>query len=642
MRRGARVWGIAPRLAREAGTRHASGGRIQRHYVIFDEMRQALSNMTKQGREEVSKSIGATLRPLEKNLRDNAAAHRNLLLAQARHFREHLKQTLSELVLDQRLVLESRFISALAFAYVDPAARHLGSWVLPALGSEVYRCTDPAYRNSHPGERILRLPECYQEEASPPSAFGKWWAYVTDELVLIGRAIFLSCLFTPLAVTAPLALHFYPSLRPRWVALLRWTLEMAGPAFIKWGQWASSRPDLLPRDICTSLAGLHCDAPSHKFAHTRRVVEKAFGRRLEHLFAEFDEAPVASGSIAQIHSATLNEAGAALTGLPEGTKVAVKVLHPGVTTLMERDFHLMERVAAMASRSTYLEWMRLEDSIKQFGAPMREQLDLALEAESLRRFNEHFRRWRSVSFPVPLYPLVATAALVESFCEGSSIVPLLEATDPGPFNKELAQVGLNSYLQMLLRDNWVHADLHPGNLLVTVPEIKVSRPLATLRRLASWNPPVRMVFLDVGMTVELEEQTQRDLVDFFRYCAALDGEHAARSILRLSNGPQTCANPEKFVTQVKELYDGLDEEWLLTHASDVFMDVMDIIRTNRVNLSPKVSSIVISTFVLEGWANKLDPNLRILETLREMLPQPWAARMPRAVDRVMRSWGLPT
>lgn len=243
-------------------------------------------------------------------------------------------------------------------------------------------------------------------------------ALVLNELVLAARALFLGLLFTPVIATAPLAL-MYDVRRDLWVQLLRWTLEQAGPAFIKWGQWAASRPDLLPGDVCTSLKHLHSGAPCHSFAYSKKSIEAAFGQPLHVLFESIEEKPVASGSIAQVHCAVLTEAGARGTRFKAGTRVAIKVRHPGVHVVMERDFALMARFAAISRRLPVLSDLRLDESVRQFGAPMREQLDLAEEARNLARFNHNFKKWRGkVSFPEPLLPLVSSTVLVETFEEG--------------------------------------------------------------------------------------------------------------------------------------------------------------------------------------------------------------------------------
>ena len=103
-------------------------------------------------------------------------------------------------------------------------------------------------------------------------------------------------------------------------AVRRRTLEFAGPAFMKWGQWAATRGDIFPPDMCSELAKLQTKAPAHSLAHTEYMVQLAFGAPVSALFAEFEVEPVASGTIGQIHRATLGERGARKTGVPAGAK----------------------------------------------------------------------------------------------------------------------------------------------------------------------------------------------------------------------------------------------------------------------------------------------------------------------------------
>jgi len=291
---------------------------------------------------------------------------------------------------------------------------------------------------------------------------------VAEEVAMVCRALYLMLLFVPAASLAPLCIQLGWR-REDWLLLLRWTLERAGPAFIKWGQWAATRPDMFPADLCRILAALQTGAPRHDFRHTRSIVEAAFRQPLEEIFSEFAQKPVASGSIAQIHRAVLSSRGAARTDQPAGTVVAVKVRHPGVSSTMQRDFALMQRAAALSARVPVLAKLNLQESVRQFGAPLREQLDLQAEARNLQRFNTNFRSWKRLSFPRPIFPLVASDVLVESFEEGKLISHYVD--DPqNSHNVALADIGLSSYLQMLLRDNFIHADLHPGNILVRVDE----------------------------------------------------------------------------------------------------------------------------------------------------------------------------
>ena len=124
-------------------------------------------------------------------------------------------------------------------------------------------------------------------------------AALREELAIALRGLYLFCLFLPAVATAPVLL-LGDAHRQRWLDLVRWTLENAGPAFIKWGQWAATRPDLFPQDACDALAALQTKAPTHAYRHTVAAVESSLGEPLHELFSEFEAQPVASGSIAQV------------------------------------------------------------------------------------------------------------------------------------------------------------------------------------------------------------------------------------------------------------------------------------------------------------------------------------------------------
>ncbi|KAL5549017.1 hypothetical protein UlMin_004248 [Ulmus minor] len=291
--------------------------------------------------------------------------------------------------------------------------------------------------------------------------------------ILFLRAIYLAIFFTPYIAMAPFAESFGTQYRKTWLHIVHHTLEKAGPAFIKWGQWAATRPDLFARDLCDELAKLHTKAPTHSFSFTRKSIERAFGRKLPEIFETFEEEPVASGSVAQVYQATL--------------KYRYPVRHPGVGEAIRRDFAIINCVEKLSRFIPALNWLRLDESIQQFVVFMMSQVDISREAAHLSHFIYNFRSWKDVSFPRPLYPLVRPSVLVETYEQG-----------------EL--------------DNFIRADMHPGNILVQVKNNKLPH----------------VIFLDVGMTAELSKRDRVNLIEFFKAVALRGGRTAAESTLRLS------------------------------------------------------------------------------------------------------------
>ncbi|XP_059440998.1 uncharacterized protein LOC132173497 isoform X2 [Corylus avellana] len=359
-----------------------------------------------------------------------------------------------------------------------------------------------------------------------------------EGFILFLRAIYLAILFSPCIAMAPFADSLGVEFRKTWLHIVHLTLEKAGPAFIKWGQWAATRPDLFPRDLCSKLAKLHSNAPAHGFAFTKNSIERAFGRNLHQIFENFDEKPVASGSVAQVHRATLKYR---YPGQPiKPVVVAVKVRHPGVGETIRRDFMIINFVAKVSRLIPALKWLRLDESIQQFGVFMMSQVDLSREAAHLSRFIYNFRRWKDVSFPKPLYPLVHPSVLVETYEQGESVLHYVEELEGHEQIKSaLARIGTHALLKMLLVDNFIHADMHPGNILVRATHSKTSH-----KQIFRSRPHV--ILLDVGMTAELSKKDRVNILDFFKAVALRDGRTAAECTLRLSK-QQNCPNPRDFI-----------------------------------------------------------------------------------------------
>ncbi|XP_072972562.1 uncharacterized protein [Typha angustifolia] len=451
---------------------------------------------------------------------------------------------------------------------------------------------------------------------------------VAELIILFLRSIYLAVLFSPIIIMAPFADSFGIQFRKTWLHLVHLTLEKAGPAFIKWGQWAATRPDLFPGDLCTELAKLHAKAPAHSFAYTKKTIEKAFSRKLSDIFENFEEEPVASGSVAQVHRASLR--------FPYPGKqakrvvVAVKVRHPGVGESIRRDFDIIHMAAKISKFVPTVKWLRLDESVQQFAVFMMSQVDLAREAAHLSRFIYNFRRWKDVSFPKPLYPLVHPAVLVETYEQGESVshyVDELEGHDR--LKSALAHIGTHALLKMLLVDNFVHADMHPGNILV-----RVAQPRRSNKGLFKSRPHV--VFLDVGMTAELSNSDRVNLLGFFKAVALRDGRAAAECTLKLSK-KQNCPNPRAFVEEVEKAFSFWGTpEGDIVHPAECMHQLLEQVRRHKVNIDGNVCTVMVTTLVLEGWQRKLDPDYNVMQTLQTLLfKSDWAKSLQYTIEGLM-------
>ncbi|KAF6163333.1 hypothetical protein GIB67_025197 [Kingdonia uniflora] len=452
---------------------------------------------------------------------------------------------------------------------------------------------------------------------------------VLEGLILILRALYLAVLFSPTIAMAPFADRFGVQFRKTWLHFVHLTLEKAGPAFIKWGQWAATRPDLFPRDLCTELSKLHTKAPSHSFAYTKRTIEKAFSRKIHDIFDDFEEVPVASGSIAQIHRATLRFRYPGQQVKP--IVVAVKVRHPGVGESIRRDFAIINLVAKISNFIPTLQWLRLDESVQQFAVFMLSQVDLAREAAHLSRFIYNFRKWKDVSFPKPLYPLVHPAVLVETYEPGECVSRYVddELEGSSKVRSALAHIGTHALLKMLLVDNFIHADMHPGNILVRVAQKKSSR-----KRLFKSKPHV--IFLDVGMTAELSKSDRVNLLEFFKSVATRDGRNAAGCLLRLSQ-QQNCPNQKAFIEEVEKSFSFWGTpEGDVVHPAECMHQLLEKVRRHKVNIDGNVCTVMVTTLVLEGWQRKLDPKYNVMQTLQTLLfKADWAESLHYTIEGLM-------
>ncbi|MEH6548952.1 MAG: ubiquinone biosynthesis regulatory protein kinase UbiB [Pseudomonadales bacterium] len=244
---------------------------------------------------------------------------------------------------------------------------------------------------------------------------------------------------------------------------LRLALEGLGPIFIKFGQALSTRPDLLPPDYARELAKLQDQVPPFCANEFRSIVEAALGQSTDTLFKQFDEEPLASASIAQVHGATL----------PSGRKVVVKVVRPNIQPTIEVDTRLMAKLAQWIER--YVpdgKRLRPVEVVGDYRQTILDELDLQREAGNTSQLRRNFLTSDMLYVPEVYFDYVRSNVMVMERIEGIPVGDVGAIEAQGTDMKLLAERGVEIFFTQVFRDNFFHADMHPGNIFISRREPK--------------------------------------------------------------------------------------------------------------------------------------------------------------------------
>ncbi|KAL3942172.1 MAG: hypothetical protein SGBAC_003597 [Bacillariaceae sp.] len=381
-----------------------------------------------------------------------------------------------------------------------------------------------------------------------------------------------------------------------------WGIEQAGPTWIKLVQWATTRHDLFSPEFCQYFGKLRDETEGHSWKETQRIMEKEFGAAQDVL--EMENTPIGSGCIAQVYRGRLTKS---TTLYPAGTKVAIKVQHPNIWDKVCVDFYLLHKVFKWIERipRINLEYLSLSDTIRQFRDTMLPQLDLTLEASHLTRFNKNFANDDQVGFPEPINDLTTRQVLVETFCEG---IPIMEYTKPEtPKNEreQLAMLGLKTTLKMIFLHDFVHGDLHPGNILVT-----------------GKYPKLKMQLLDCGLVLEMGPEQHINLVKILGAFTRKDGQLAGELLVDLKSDSQ--AGPkemEVFIRGMVEICRMDDDTNFIEKVGDYIADICYLACSNKVKLEGAFVNASLAVEIMEGLASALYPDMRVQQVALPLIVQ---------------------
>jgi predicted unusual protein kinase regulating ubiquinone biosynthesis (AarF/ABC1/UbiB family) len=379
-------------------------------------------------------------------------------------------------------------------------------------------------------------------------------------------------------------------------------LEALGPTFIKIGQALSTRPDMVPAPYLAALERMQDNVVPIAFDEIRTVVEDELGVRINKAYAEFEETPLGAASLAQVHRATLRD----------GRRVAVKVQRPGITEVIRADLDALASLAGQADRITDLgRRVRFADWVHEFRKTLMAELDYRSEAETLDRFNVHFAGYPELFVPDPVWDLTRARVLTMELVDGTKATELSGLRRTEQKLGELASTLMRAYLDQVFVHGEIHADPHPGNLLVTNDG--------------------RLALLDLGMVAHVPPKQRERLLKLL--FAAVDGrgeEVANESIgmgTRLEDFDQ-----ERFLREVGQMvarYAAHSGSQSLSEGR-LMLEIVRLATACGLRTPPELSLLGKTLLNLEQVAKALDPELDVKAVVEDHLEHVMRLRMRKA------------
>lgn len=367
---------------------------------------------------------------------------------------------------------------------------------------------------------------------------------------------------------------------------IRLAAEDLGATFVKLGQIASTRSDLVPPSYQAELSRLQDAAPSEPWPAIDAVLIDALGSGYLSRFARLDQEPLAAASIGQAHAGVLDD----------GTEVVVKVRRPGVADLVDVDLELLEAMAArLARRSAAAERYDLVGLARQFATTLRTELDYVREAASAQQFAANFADDPAVHIPDVITELSTEKVLTLERVRGVKVDDPAGLAGSGVNSHELARRAARVTLQMVFRDGFFHADPHPGNFFVEAGG--------------------RLGIIDFGMVGAVDEPTRFRLLSMLGAIAAGDGDAMVEAFLTLGFA-DTGVNETELRDDLAALFRSqLDRPLADVAVGSLVGEIFKVIRQHRLVLPPSMALLLKTIVMCEGLGARLDPSFRLLDAV---------------------------
>jgi len=378
---------------------------------------------------------------------------------------------------------------------------------------------------------------------------------------------------------------------------IRISIEELGPTFIKFGQIASTRPDLIPIEFINELSKLQDKVPQFSFEKVREIIEVELGHPPEEIFESIEESPLASASIGQVHRARRKD----------NKEVVVKVQRPDIQKTIEIDLEIMLYLATLLERnvvefSLYHPVMIVEE----FSRTLAKEIDYTIEATNMERFGRQFAENPDVYIP-QIYQDTTTARVITmEYIDGIKVSDIDKLEEAGLDTKLITSRGADLTLKQVFHNGFFHADPHPGNIFVLPDNI--------------------ICLIDFGMTGAVDRQTREIFVDLIDSIVHRDSATAARVLLKLTSWDD---DPDIRKLE-RELSDFIGRH-LFKPLKDIeigrlLQDLLELVSHNQLRIPPDIFLMIKAITTAEGVARKLDPHFDMISQAKPFIARVKVAR----------------
>lgn len=365
---------------------------------------------------------------------------------------------------------------------------------------------------------------------------------------------------------------------------LRLALEGLGPTFIKLGQVISTRPDLFSKEIINELEKLQDAVQPLPFTDIRSVIENEFDEKLENIYTEFTEKPLAAASIAQVHLARLNS----------GKQVVVKVQRSGIERNIDLDLKILKDLAYFIDNHT--QYGKLYDfsvMVKEFENTLKNELDFRVEGENAETFQINFSSDKDISVPSISWIHTTRRVLTMDYIDGIRLSDFEALKKAGIDHKLIARKLAASIFNQILRDGFFHGDPHPGNIMVL--------------------PDNTIVFLDLGMVGKLSEERKLQFLRILIGIASKNSKLIVEALMEL-NALSARVNTNKLEKEFDAIRNNyFAHELNKIKIGELLNEIFRIAFSYKIMLPPEFTMLAKSLITMEGLVEKLDPQLSVLE-----------------------------